>query len=183
MSIQSIRLSQQQQLSNSSKQAHTAASVPVGGSCSFSPSVGPLAVCRWCNSSTPVSTSSFYKGTIHEAPTFFMFCIHCKHCSDDVYCLPASYSGETVDEYRDQLHEHYEEQVEGTTIKEPSAADVIPPVVTVPEVSDAAVGPPAPHEELRVRTRVKTQPSLKYIISVPDKTKLTKLSVDRCKHC
>ena len=85
-----------------------------------------------------------------------MFCIHCKHCPDDVFCSPASSSSEPVDEYRDQLHEHYEEVVEGASVNDlpRSAIEVIPPVVIVPEVIEIAEGPPAPHAEPRVRTRI-----------------------------
>ena len=69
--------------------------VPVGSGCSLSPSLGGTsAVCHWCNSSTPVRSDTFYKGTVNESPTYFMFCVHCKHCSDEIVCLPANVSSE-----------------------------------------------------------------------------------------
>ena len=51
--------------------------------------------------------------------------------------------------------------------------------VPVDLTESAVVPPPPPHEAARTRARLKTPPSLKYIVSVPDKTKLTKMSLDR----
>ena len=41
----------------------------------FTSSVGfnGLAVCRWCDTSSPVQTSPFYKGAVNESPRFSCF--------------------------------------------------------------------------------------------------------------
>ena len=105
-----------------------------------------------------------------------MYCFHCKHFSDDVICLPASFGSGPVDEHQKWFtHGFYEESLaEPVSDEQLSVNDAIPqPVVTVPESVELAVEPPAPHEVARVRTRLKTPPGLKYIISIPDKSKLS----------
>ena len=90
-----------------------------------------------------------------------MYCIHCKHCSDDIICLPANVSSEPVSEHQRDSPFNNESLTDPIKAQLP-ANDVAPPVVTVPDLMELVEEPPAPHEVARVRTRLKTPPSLKY---------------------
>ena len=69
-----------------------------------------------------------------------MFCVHCKHCSDDIICLPANVSSEPVSEHQHDSPCNNEGLADHIKAHLP-ANEVIQPVVAVPESIDLVVEP------------------------------------------